>query len=82
MRKVYPHIYAAIAVEFDQNSYQVMEGESVSVCVILVGETDQAVTVTLTSQQDTATGQNLLITLMIPCIKTFSLIEQRLMTMR
>ena len=50
----------AISVEFDQNSYEVEEGGNVSVCVVLLGETDQPVVVMLTSQQGTATGQNIL----------------------
>ena len=48
--------FPAIAVVFDQTGYQRVEGQNVRVCVVLMGETDSPVEVTLSSLQDTATG--------------------------
>lgn len=54
-----PLCYLAIAIEFGRNSYRVLEGDGLSVCVVLIGETDQPVQVTLTSVQNSALGSNL-----------------------
>ena len=48
--------FPAIAVVFDQMGYQRVEGQNVRVCVVLMGETNSPVEVTLSSLQDTATG--------------------------
>ena len=48
--------FAAIAIEFDQLNYEVTEGKSVEICVVLMGETDSSVEVTLSSQSGTASG--------------------------
>lgn len=48
----------AISVEFEKMGYSGVEGESVDVCVVLVGETDSPIEVSLNSLPDTATGWN------------------------
>lgn len=48
--------FPAIAIEFDQIGYEAVEGQNISVCVVLMGETDSPVEVILSSLQDTATG--------------------------
>ena len=49
-------LISAIAVEFDQIGYRAVEGKNITVCVVLMGETDSTVEVSLSSLQDTATG--------------------------
>ena len=51
-------VFPAIAVEFDQIGYEAVEGQNISVCVVLMGETDSPVEVSLSSLQDTATGSS------------------------
>ena len=55
-KNVFMCYFLVITIEFGQNSYEMVESESISVCVVLTGETDQSVEVTLTSQENTATG--------------------------
>ena len=49
----------ALTATFDRNSYRVVEGGNVSVCVILVGEADSPVEVSLFTLPGNATGSNL-----------------------
>ena len=50
------YLTLAIALEFGQINYRLVEGQSASVCVLLLGETDRSVEATLTSVPNSATG--------------------------
>ena len=46
-----------VDVQFEQSSYEVMEGDSATVCVLVSGSLEKDLVVEVTSETDTAHGE-------------------------
>ena len=46
--------FSAIALQFDKMTYNVVEGESVEVCIMLIGESEPNVEITLSTLPNSA----------------------------
>ena len=52
-------MHAEVDVQFEQSSYEVMEGDSATVCVLVSGSLEKDLVVEVTSETDTAHGERI-----------------------